>query len=218
MMNNATQHAADKMNTDQMFEFLNGDRPVVLFDMDGVMANWQKMFDELLVQDYPHITPIPFNKITSFKTQSFYAPEHKDDIQEMLKTEGFYRDLDAYEGVVEVIHTLNKYVDVFLCTAPYVSHKTCASEKMEWVENHLGKEWKERMVITSDKTLVNGVILIDDKPNISGVMKPSWEHIVFDAPYNRHMPRRINHWSEGLEVVAATLKEIMGAREFWSSK
>jgi 5'-nucleotidase len=43
------------------------------------------------------------------------------------------------------------------------------------------------MVITQDKTLVCGDVLIDDKPVIEGLMTPQWVHMVFDASYNQHI-------------------------------
>ena len=62
----------------------------------------------------------------------------------------------------------------------------CAAEKYAWVERHLGAEWKGRILITSDKTLVRGDVLIDDKPLITGAeASPAWAHLLFDAPYNR---------------------------------
>ena len=38
----------------------------------------------------------------------------------------------------------------------------------EWVENHLGKDWINRLILTRDKTMINGHVLIDDKINITG--------------------------------------------------
>jgi 5'-nucleotidase len=39
----------------------------------------------------------------------------------------------------------------------------------EWVENHLGKDWINRLILTRDKTMINGDVLIDDKINITGI-------------------------------------------------
>jgi 5'-nucleotidase len=58
-------------------------------------------------------------------------------------------------------------------------------EKYEWVDQHLGLAWVDRIVLTRDKTLVNGDILIDDRPQIEGAAKPTWEHVLYDQPYNR---------------------------------
>ncbi|MCT7149596.1 hypothetical protein M1196_23400, partial [Salmonella enterica subsp. enterica serovar Oranienburg] len=63
------------------------------------------------------------------------------------------------------------------------------------------------MIITTDKTLVRGDILIDDKPVISGELPEystgtnharSWEHVIFDQSYNRHITnrRRILDWGD----------------------
>lgn len=175
--------------------------PIVLIDMDGVIANWQKQFDLLLETTLPHIERIPFEMITSFKTQKFYAEEHREDIATMMNTPGFYRDLEPYDGAAEALRELASRYRVFLCTAPYVTHATCASEKMGWVEEHLGHDWLEKMVISSDKTIVYGDVLVDDKPKITGAMTPFWKHIVFDAPYNRDLELRINSWAEGVQVI-----------------
>lgn len=181
-------------------------KPIVLIDMDGVIANWQEMFDKLLTSNFPHIEPIPFDQITSFKTQKFYPVEHQQDISNMMNTPGYYRDLAPYAGAVAALHELSTRYEVFLCTAPYVSHTTCASEKMEWVKEHLGGDWAERMVITSDKTLARGDFLVDDKPKISGVLTPVWTHIVFDAPYNRDHALRINEWAEGVAFIDSQIE------------
>lgn len=40
--------------------------------------------------------------------------------------------------------------------------------QFEWIDKHLGPEWLDKIVLTKDKTMVNGHILIDDRPNIKG--------------------------------------------------
>jgi len=47
-----------------------------------------------------------------------------------------------------------------------------------------GPSWVDRIVLAKDKTLVRGDVLIDDKPEVTGSLCPSWEHLVFEAPYN----------------------------------
>lgn len=169
----------------------------ILFDQDGVLADWQAMFDELLTLQFPHISVLPREEITVFKAQSLYATEYQADIQKMMDTPGFYRELKPIEGAVEALHQIRAAgYETFICTAPYVTNETCASEKMAWVREHLGADWVKKMVITSDKTLVRGDVLIDDKPDITGSMTPIWKHVVFDAPYNRHVPQRLDRWSD----------------------
>lgn len=80
------------------------------------------------------------------------------------------------------------------------------AEKYLWVEKHLGREATNRLILTKDKTLVRGDILIDDKPHIAGAMRPQWKHIVYDAPYNRErkdVPRMT--WQNWRNVLAGEL-------------
>ncbi len=84
--------------------------------------------------------------------------------------------------------------DVFICTSPIKHYKHCPYEKVSrfsvsqhlfcslnkllpflflfaqyaWVEKHLGYDFLEQVILTRDKTLIAGDILIDDKPDILG--------------------------------------------------
>ena len=86
-----------------------------------------------------------------------------------------------------------------------------AGEKMVWVGAVLGAEWKKRVIITSDKTLVKGALLIDDKIDIAGCCTPEWEHVVFSRPYQEHHKhklhgRRVLHdWADWRSVVSSRL-------------
>ena len=44
----------------------------------------------------------------------------------------------------------------------------CVFFQYAWVEKHLGHEFLEQIILTRDKTVVSGDILIDDKPDILG--------------------------------------------------
>lgn len=48
------------------------------------------------------------------------------------------------------------------------SHLLCVYVQYAWVEKHLGHEFLEQVILTRDKTLITGDILIDDKPDILG--------------------------------------------------
>jgi len=40
------------------------------------------------------------------------------------------------------------------------------------------------MIVTKDKTIIHGDILIDDNPDVKGVQEPTWQHILYSQPYN----------------------------------
>jgi 5'-nucleotidase len=78
--------------------------------------------------------------------------------------------------------------DVYICTSPLSQYRNCVLEKYEWVEEHLGSDFTKRIILTWDKTLVRGDVLVDDKPDIQGLVMPQWRHILYDQPYNRCLP------------------------------
>ena len=74
-------------------------------------------------------------------------------------------------------------IDVRLCSSPLSSSPCCVMEKVEWAVAHLGKSWVDRIILTRDKTLVRGDILLDDAPQAKGSsLEPVWEHVYFDQP------------------------------------
>ena len=72
---------------------------------------------------------------------------------------------------------------------------------MQWIKEHLGQEFAERTIITRDKTLVYGDILIDDKPEVTGIHTPAWTHVVYDQPYNREATANRLTWNNYKEVL-----------------
>jgi 5'-nucleotidase len=92
--------------------------------------------------------------------------------------------------------------DVRICTAPISAYRNCVEEKHRWVETHMGAAWVRRLILTKDKTLVRGDVLIDDRPSVGGVLEPTWEHLIFDAPYNRDIVGRHINWTNYREVLA----------------
>ncbi|KAI4533912.1 hypothetical protein MG293_016931 [Ovis ammon polii] len=76
------------------------------------------------------------------------------------------------------------------------------SSEYRWVEKHLGPQFVERIILTRDKTVISGDLLIDDKEVIQGKEEtPSWEHILFTCCHNQHLAlspprRRLRSWND----------------------
>ena len=106
----------------------------------------------------------------------------------ILRSERFYRSLSLIDAAIDAIHTmLDLGHDVRICISPLIEFPYCVPEKYAWVYEHLGKVFTNRMILTKDKTLVRGEVLIEDKPNIIGGVSPVWKHIFYDALYNRNI-------------------------------
>jgi 5'-nucleotidase len=168
----------------------------LLFDLDGVLANWTKGIRDGLTYD--------LQKHIDESSWSLTGPDAPEGFGSLIKnrqaSHSFYRYLSPIDGAVEAVRALSVHHDVTFCSTPDHTNKTCASDKINWVEEHFGEGWGKRLILTHDKTAIRGDFLIDDKPDITGAHTPAWKQIVFDQPYNRtpntHGMPRLRSWSE----------------------
>lgn len=172
----------------------------ILVDMDGVIADWGLAYGESLDRYGEPAALIPRHADQrSFNLNEGRTVEERALIAAVMVEAGFYSRLLPIRGAKTALRSMLKAGhDVRLCTSPWVSNPTCASDKLNWVAKNYGTHWAQRVIITTDKTLVHGDFLIDDKPDVKGVHTPSWEHVLFTQPYNTHITdrRRITDWAE----------------------
>lgn len=181
---------------------------IILFDMDGILADWQKKFDDLISEHIPEVEVIA--PITNYYAQDLYPESHQKRIRELMMTPGFYRELAPIAGAIEAVNRMAEKYTVFFCSAPLNGHETCASEKVQWVREHFGFDWESKIVLANDKTLVQGDILIDDKPVIYGMIDdPAWVHIVYSHNYNKNIYPRIESWDEIDDIVDNIVSNIL---------
>lgn len=169
---------------------------LILIDQDGVLADFDRGFyNAWQASDnaYPAIEP---QHRRNFYVKDDYPKDIQADAVDIITAKGFFRDLPAIAGAVESLNQLlDLGHDVRICTSPLNIYKNCVQEKYEWVEQHLGLDFIARMIVTKDKTVVHGDVLIDDKPVVTGSRIPAWQHIVYDQPYNRHIDARRMTWA-----------------------
>lgn len=186
------------------------DRMLILIDQDGVLADFDRGFYnawQASGHTYPAIKP---QHRRNFYVKDDYPKDIQADAVDIITAKGFFRDLPAITGAVESLNQLLTLGhDVRICTSPLNIYKNCVQEKYEWVEQHLGLDFIARMIVTKDKTVVHGDVLIDDKPIVTGSRIPAWQHIVYDQPYNRHVDTRRMTWANWQSVLLnlkATIK------------
>jgi len=175
---------------------------IILVDQDDVLADFALAFQKEWIKRYPGRIIVPLEEMLSFYVFENYPEEYKEDIIDIYKSEGFYKNLQPIEGGLDAVKYLAKKNDVFICTSPMDTSRYCASEKYDWITHHLGKEWTRKLILTKDKTLVYGDILIDDKPSVTGLKIPSWEHIWYTRPWNQHLnSKRRMTWKNYKEIL-----------------
>ena len=180
---------------------------IILIDQDGVLADFERGFIQAWRQRYPELTLVPYENRKSFYIREDYPPQWRDQAQALYTAPGFIRNLPPVPGAIEAFKELLALgLDLRICTSPLTQFENCVAEKYLWVEKHLGRDATNRLILTKDKTLVRGDLLIDDKPQITGAAKPVWKQILFDAPYNRHeMQSPRLDWSNWRSVLAGEL-------------
>lgn len=108
----------------------------IYVDMDGVLCNFAKAFDEGLARDSSQ--PYP---------QSAF---------------GFWMDLEPIEGAIEAFNALSRVFDVWILTRPSFDNLNSFSEKAYWVNKWFGPQVLRKLIMCRDKSLVIGDYLIDD--------------------------------------------------------
>ncbi len=175
-------------------------RKIVLIDMDGTVADFEKGFVESAKNN---------NWIVEKTKNKMHLKISGDKDQEkryfITSEKNFYLNLEPIFGAVEAVKEIlaDKNFEVFFCTSPLIKYKNCVPEKYQWIEKYFGLEATKKIIITRDKTLVKGDYLIDDKPEILGAVKnPDWEHIYFTQPYNKNLRgKRITDWKEWRDII-----------------
>ncbi len=77
----------------------------------------------------------------------------RETVDEIYTSPGFFRELRPIAGALDAVR---------ICTSPLNQYRNCVPEKYEWVERHLGAEFVGRMIVTKDKTLMHGDVLVDE--------------------------------------------------------
>jgi 5'-nucleotidase len=170
---------------------------IVLVDLDGVVCDLEGAFWPLFLEKCPDAPYIAPESRETFYVEDQIGQEWREHVEGIIHGEFFFRDLPAVPSSLEGISKLSETHQVVICTSP-VTTPWCASEKYQWVDANLGTEYAKRMIVTKDKTLIRGDVLIDDRPfpEAKGLMIPSWKHILYDQPYNRTVKKPRLTWDQ----------------------
>lgn len=109
---------------------------IIYVDMDGVLADYYGRAEKYADQDG--------------------KPHHHED--------HFYRHLDPMPGAIEAFETLyeSDAYDPYILSRPSWRNHHSWTDKRLWVEEHLGEMAEKRLILSHDKFLLEGDVLIDD--------------------------------------------------------
>lgn len=182
----------------------NGNDPV-LVDMDSVLVDWDGAFMDRWLKKHPEDKDLISNR-KHFELEKNFPKEKRDEVLSTITEPGMYLAMKPLPGALEALQEMVATgIDVRIVTAPHQNcAATCAAEKFQWVEQHLGADWLSRLILTRDKTHVMGSVLIDDKPAVRGSASPTWDHVLFSQPWNSHLSdsrKRMSSWSQWRSIL-----------------
>lgn len=111
---------------------------------------------------------------------------------------GFFEGLEPMPGAIESVNQLRSMAQVYILTAPSVRNPLCYTEKRLWIEKHFDLDLCYHLILSPDKSLLKGDILIDDNTSGKGQDKfegrlihfgseafPDWKTIMQDKAFYR---------------------------------
>ncbi len=177
---------------------------IILVDLDGPLADLEGAFLKRWKEQFPGEFFVPFEQRRHFFLREDYPEELRQKTDEVLRGDGFFGSLPVVSGSRESLFSLRSIgYAVIICTSDIFANRTGLADKRQWVRKHLDNDFAKAMIFTRDKTLIRGNYLIDDKPVIQGALEPTWEHVIFDQPFNRDVKdkKRISiDWSNWKEL------------------
>ncbi len=173
---------------------------IILCDMDDTILFWGKYKDQRLRADYPHLTEFLYGELqTTWDLMYGLDEDHARAMIELMDSPGFYAGFEPMPGAVKGLNEMvDEGHDVFIVSTPWATNPTCMQDKYNWLNTHVGLGWGDRLILTRDKTVIDGDILFDDKPEIKGVNHtPRWTQVLVSQPHNASVSglQRMDDWS-----------------------
>lgn len=180
------------------------EKPIVLLDVDGVLADFESAFlhvaravtQRQIVRDPTH---------WDMTRQCGLGPDEAREVWDVIHQSRLARDLEPYPVAIESVRILAEIASVYFVTSPMEENMTWAHDRALWLKSHFG-DLGQNVISTSKKYRIHGHILVDDKP--SHVEQWSETHVdssgfLWNRPYNveADLPR-LRSWRDLHEVVS----------------
>lgn len=174
---------------------------IVLSDQDAPLDDWESGLVRDVRAQNPHLAIADAGTRDTWDFHLECSPEESTAFKNAMNAPEFYRNLPAVPGSVETIRgLLDRGDEVFVVTTPSLDNPTCADDKLASLTERHGADVAARTILTFDKTVVRGNVLVDDKPKVTGLMTPEWTHMPFDEAYNQATPGpRVFGWDGFLD-------------------
>ena len=184
----------------------HGRTPSVIFDADGVIYPFDGPFAEYHNRQNPQLPPLTL----PFEHYEMETGRPKEVSEAMLASLASFDWSTLHpdpEAAPVLAALLNAGVDVSVATKHLVQNIYQPAAKVYQFHRDFNGHLDNRLVIAQDKTRVIGDWLIDDKPEVNGLLRPTWEHILFTQEYNKDLDGVRVVWSTVIEVITHLIEQ-----------
>lgn len=162
-------------------------KPVVLLDVDGVIANFVDAF--LTVTNSLLGTAFVHDDVTDWDIgKSLHlTPSTEARVYGECAAEGFARLLKPYPDAIEGVRALTDVAEIYFVTSPLEGSPTWTHDREWWLNHYLGYP-RSRVIHAKSKHLVSGDVFVDDNDkNVHAWAKcnPTDYAVLWPQPYNR---------------------------------
>ena len=185
-------------------------KPTILVDMDGVLADFDGWIYERQYL-WPSLDPDRSKQTHYFLTDE--VSRHDAAVmRQYVNQSRIFRELAPMPGAVLGFRELAEEADVWICTKPLEANGNTRDDKAEWVRNHLGPEFEGRLIITPDKSLVLGAILLDDHPKPKQIEQAVCSPVIYEHGHNVCDYEDHPHflWEDGIDFLLAYSETVRG--------
>jgi 5'-nucleotidase len=190
----------------------SGDKPILLLDMDGPLADFDLAFYRLITKlDFEvdlHSLKDPRRK--RFMTENMRYKDEAEWARNHVNTSRWFLDLPVTAGALEGVPELEKHFDVWVCTKPLEVNRHCRDDKAAWLRGYF-PQLEHKLIIAPTKSMVHGDILLDDAPKNDCAEIATWTAVLFPDTFNiqpgcgwEYLPRWT--WGDPVEKLLAEVK------------
>lgn len=145
-----------------------GKNRLLMIDMDGVIADFDKKLGELAPD------------LFLGEGDDYEERSKKVDLVCQNNCDVFHT-LEPIAGAIEAVKELMKHYTVYFLSTPMYAVPKSYEGKRIWLEEHFGELAKKRLILTHRKDLVIGDYLIDDRTR-NGAGEFTGKHLHFGTP------------------------------------
>lgn len=183
--------------------------PVVLVDMDGVIADYDGYTEAQIALEIPELPPLErgLGPYIADRLPADVTDEIRQRVLAIQYAKGHFTKFAPIDGAYDAWVSMQEWgYHPRICSAPLTQNLWTLKDKIWWLDNNWHQGTADDAIIQRDKASQDGITLIDDMPAVREAERAIWQHTVFhtDANASVDTPYRLESWRD-----LTTLKNIL---------